>query len=41
MSSTSDKELEKERKKPKLPRTTVSLDKFDDLINLTTQLLKN
>ncbi len=32
MSSTSEKELEKERKKPKLPRTTVSLDKFDDSI---------
>ena len=32
MSEKTEKELEKERKKPKLPRITVSLDEFDELI---------
>jgi hypothetical protein len=32
MSPETDKELEKERKKPKLPRITVSLDEFDELL---------
>jgi len=32
MSSNSDIDTEKERKKPKLPRITVSLDEFDELL---------
>ncbi len=32
MSSKNESEAEKERKKPKLPRVTVSLDFFDDLL---------
>lgn len=32
MSSNNEVEAEKERKKPKLPRVTVSLDFFDDLL---------
>ncbi|MFX1410055.1 MAG: hypothetical protein ACFFA6_06865 [Promethearchaeota archaeon] len=32
MSSNSDIDNEKERKKPKLPRITVSLDEFDELL---------
>ena len=32
MSSNNEIEAEKERKKPKLPRVTVSLDHFDDLL---------
>lgn len=32
MSSNNDIDSEKERKKPKLPRITVSLDKFDELL---------
>ena len=32
MSSNNEIETEKERKKPKLPRVTVSLDFFDDLL---------
>ena len=32
MTSNNEIDAEKERKKPKLPRTTVSLDYFDDLL---------
>jgi len=32
LSSNNDIDSEKERKKPKLPRITVSLDKFDELL---------
>jgi hypothetical protein len=32
MPEKTEKELERERKKPKLPRVTVSLDEFDELI---------
>jgi len=32
LSTNSESEAEKERKKPKLPRVTVSLDYFDDLL---------